>query len=98
MPGVPCPVSLQSLGLDVLGAALLVTGLLLMLAGAARLGSSLRMGLPAEKTALITSGPYRYARKPGPILLLHPGFTHDQRRSWRHSYRPPGFAYLRLLR
>ena len=50
--------------LDVLGGVALVLGLLLMVAGAVNLGSSLRMGLPTEKTALKTGGPYKYTRNP----------------------------------
>jgi len=60
----PALVWFRSPGLGVVGAGLLVTGLLLMVAGAVNLGSSLRMGLPTEETALKTRGPYRYTRNP----------------------------------
>ncbi len=61
LPGI---VWFRSPGLNVLGAVLLAIGLLLMVAGAANLGSSLRMGLPIEKTALRTRGIYRHTRNP----------------------------------
>jgi protein-S-isoprenylcysteine O-methyltransferase Ste14 len=50
--------------LDALGAVLLAVGLLLALAGLVNLGGSLRVGLPTGKTALKTSGVYRYTRNP----------------------------------
>jgi protein-S-isoprenylcysteine O-methyltransferase Ste14 len=63
-PFCPGVVWFRSPGLGVLGAVLLVVGLLLMVAAGVNLGGSLRMGLPTEKTALRTSGPYRYSRNP----------------------------------
>jgi len=60
-PGI---VWFSSPGLDVLGAVLLVTGLVLMVAGGVNLGGSLRVGLPREKTVLRTGGVFRYTRNP----------------------------------
>jgi len=54
----------QSPKLDLLGAALLGMGVLLMAAGGVNLGSSLRVGLPTERTALKTGGVYKYTRNP----------------------------------
>jgi protein-S-isoprenylcysteine O-methyltransferase Ste14 len=50
--------------LDVIGTALLAMGLALILSGGFSLGGSVRIGLPAGKTALRTSGAYRYTRNP----------------------------------
>jgi len=41
-----------------------LAGILIMALSFQRLGSSLRAGLPGEKTALVTTGIYRYLRNP----------------------------------
>ncbi len=60
----PPVVWFRSPALWLLGVCLMVTGLFVLGAGIANLGGSLRMGLPEEKTALKTSGIYRYTRNP----------------------------------
>lgn len=50
--------------LTILCAALLLAGSLVFTAAFFRLGTNLRMGLPAEETALVTSGIYRITRNP----------------------------------
>ena len=41
-----------------------LAGILIMSLSFQKLGGSLRMGLPSEKTALVTTGIYRYSRNP----------------------------------
>jgi len=50
--------------LDALGAVALAIGVLVLGAGLVGLGRSLTMGLPTEKTALETAGPYQHTRNP----------------------------------
>ena len=51
-------------GLNLLGAVLLGLGLLIVLISGFNLGSSTRVGLPQEQTALKTGGLYRFSRNP----------------------------------
>ena len=50
--------------LDYVAVALLSAGTLLTLLSSITLGSSIRIGLPTEKTILRTAGIYRYSRNP----------------------------------
>lgn len=60
----PAVVWFSSPGLVILGAVLVAVGLLLMIVGGVNLGSSARVGLPKEQTALKTGGLYKYSRNP----------------------------------
>jgi len=50
--------------------ALLCGGTLLFVSSFARLGRSLRIGLPAEETTLVVSGAYRWSRNPIYLALF----------------------------
>ncbi len=51
-------------GLNVVCLCLWTGGTVLFVTGISRLGGSLRVGLPEEQTALVTTGVYRFSRNP----------------------------------
>jgi protein-S-isoprenylcysteine O-methyltransferase Ste14 len=56
--------------LSVVVACLLVCGSILFVLSLRELGGSLRVGLPSEETALVTSGVYRHSRNPIYVSLF----------------------------